>query len=172
LPTDAFFYSITHQIPFKTPSKSTNSVKMADQRKGLKSRRLHSTAHKQHLSAQKPEPQSDDNGTGPSQLATSALVDDIHSASPRDPEILPDVPIHGIESGDDIGDTDFGNDDLFPQSDTDSGNEEGEFFRRLRITTLTPALAIVDVDALRAGDIEDATSHTLRSATKMAVSLQ
>jgi hypothetical protein len=103
---------------------------MSDHPKGLKSRRLHSTARKQHLSAQKPESQSGDKDTGLRQLATSAFDDDIHSASPQDPEILPDVPIHGIESGDDIGGTDFDHDDLFPQSDTDSGNEEGELFRR------------------------------------------
>ena len=123
--------------------KGVNSVKMSDQPKALKSRRLHSTARKQHLSTQKPEPQSGDNDTGPSQLAieTSAFDDglgdtnmddddDIHSGSPRDPEILPDVPIHGIEGGDDIRDTDFDHDDLAPQSDTDSDNEEGESSRR------------------------------------------
>lgn len=102
---------------------------MAYQQKGLKSRRLHSMARKQHLSTQKPEPQFGDNDPGPSQLAieTSALDDglgdmimngdddDMYSVSSRDLATLSDVPIYGIEGGEDIGDTDFNDDDLAPQ---------------------------------------------------------
>lgn len=74
-------------------------------------------------------------GLSQSSIETSAFPDgfgdtimndndgDIYSANPRIPEIHPDVPIHGIEGANDISDTDFDDDGLHSESNTDAETE-------------------------------------------------
>jgi len=114
--------------------------------RGLKSRRLQPLARKQYLSAQVPGLQVGADDTGPGQPSAEAfgtddgvgdttMIDDysdIYSASDRDSasphqdlEVLPDVLVLGIEGYDDEND-----EDLPPESATESDIDEGTMFLR------------------------------------------